>query len=121
MIRGIRGAITVELNTRKAILDATGELLAEMSGQNNLETPDIASIIFSVTEDLNAAFPAEAARKLGWLGTPLLCTVEIAVPGSIAKCVRVLMQVNTEKKQSEIKSVYLKGAKKLRPSFGGQG
>jgi len=117
-IRGIRGAISVSKNTRDEIVSSTMTVLREMAGLNKIKVEDIASIIFSVTRDLNAEFPAIAARKLGWSGTPLLCTYEVDVPGSLPKCIRVLMHVNSGKTQSSIKHVYLKDAKKLRPDLG---
>ncbi len=114
MIRGIRGAITVKNNSKEEILEATKKLLKEMVSQNKIEVADIASAIFSVTSDLNTSFPAEAARLIGWKNTPLLCTCEIPVSGSLSKCIRILIHFNTEKKQSDIKAVYLDGAKILR-------
>jgi chorismate mutase len=113
-VRGIRGAITVTSNSSPEIIAATKELLSRMVAENSVEVEDIASIIFSVTRDLNAEFPAVAARELGWEDAPLLCTFEIDVPGSLAKCIRVLLHVNCEKKQAEIKHIYLKEASKLR-------
>lgn len=117
MLRGIRGAITIDKNSRKEILAATGQLLSQMIKANRVAIDSIASIIFSVTADLNAEFPARAARALGWGSVPLLCTYEIAVPGSIKKCIRILMLVNTAKSQKAIKHVYLKGAHRLRKEF----
>ncbi len=116
-IRGIRGAISVSKNTKDEIISSTMILLRKMAGLNKIKVEDIASIIFSVTKDLNAGFPAMAARKLGWSGTPLLCTYEVNVPGSLPRCIRVLMHVNSGKTQSSIKNVYLKDAKKLRPDL----
>lgn len=113
-MRGIRGATTVAANAKREILDATKELLQEMVRANQVEIEEIASVIFSATHDLNAEFPAVAARELGWKDTPLLCTNEIDVPGSLQKCVRVLMLVNTDKEQHEIQHVYLKEAVNLR-------
>jgi chorismate mutase len=113
-VRGIRGATTVKSNTREEILSATKELLSEIMKSNQLKVSEIASIIFSTTKDLNAEFPAAAARELGWEETPLLCTCEIDVPGSLPKCIRVLLHVNSENKQSEIKHVYLREAVNLR-------
>jgi len=113
-LRGIRGAITVENNTKEEIVDKTKELLMETASANRIKIEDIASIIFSVTKDLNAEFPAVAARELGWNDTPLLCTYEIDVAGSLPKCIRVLTHVNTERKQGEMKHVYLRGAQNLR-------
>lgn len=113
-LRGIRGAITVKDNTHQEIVAATKQLLTKIISANKLRIEDIASVIFSVTKDLNATFPAVAARELGWNDTPLLCTYEIEVPGSLSKCVRVLLHVNTDKSQKEMKHVYLRGAKNLR-------
>jgi chorismate mutase len=113
-IRGIRGATTVDSNTRAEILSSAKELLVSIIKANRIKLPSIASVIFSVTSDLNAEFPAVAARELGWNDTPLLCTYEIAVPKSLPKCIRVLLHVNTGRKQHEMKHVYLKEARSLR-------
>lgn len=115
--RGIRGATTVEQNTREEILSATTELLQLLIRQNDLHTEDIASAIFSLTEDLDAEFPAVAARMLGWIDVPLMCTREIPVPGSLGKCIRVMLHVNTTRSLAEIRHVYLRGAANLRPTF----
>lgn len=112
--RGIRGAVTVKSNSKKEIISRTQLLLKKLVAANKIKTEDVASAIFSVTSDLNAEFPATAARKLGWIYTPLLCTYEINVPGSLRKCVRVLLHMNTNKSQKEIKNIYLGDAKKLR-------
>src|SRR5436853_2491184 len=93
--RGIRGATTADENTRESILEATHELLMHLIEANSLSADDIASVIFSTTPDLNAVFPAVAARELGWLHTALLCAHEMAVPGSLSKCIRVLIHWNT--------------------------
>jgi chorismate mutase len=116
-VRGIRGATTVKNNSKVEIVSSTEELLKELVAANKIKIEDIASAVFSVTGDLNAEFPAVAARNLGWLYTPLLCTYEIDVPGSVKKCVRVLLHVNTGRKQSQITNVYLWGAKVLRPDL----
>lgn len=113
-IRGIRGATTVDSNTREEIVSATKELLLEIKEKNQLKVEEIASIIFSATRDLNAEFPAVSARELGWNDTPLLCTLEIDVPGSLPKCIRVLLLLNTEKEQKEINHIYLREAVSLR-------
>lgn len=113
-LRGIRGAIDVLNNDAEEILGATEELLLEMLRRNSLDKEDIAAVIFSLTADLNAAFPAEAARRLGWIYVPLFCTGEINVPGSLPRCIRVLMLVNSTKKPEEIRHVYLRGAAALR-------
>ncbi|UNC92484.1 chorismate mutase [Candidatus Contubernalis alkaliaceticus] len=114
LVRGIRGATFIEKNEVESIIRGTKELLVEMVERNNICTEDICSVLFTSTLDLNAAFPALAARKLGWKYVPMLCSVEIDVPDSLRQCVRVLMQVNTCLEQHQIKHVYLKEAKKLR-------
>jgi chorismate mutase len=116
-VRGIRGATTVDANTREQIIARTMELLEELMGKNGTAIEDVASAVFSVTDDLNAEFPAVAARKLGWIYTPLFCTREIPVPRSLALCVRVLLHVNTEKRQEEMVHLYLHDAEKLRPDL----
>ncbi|HZU03508.1 MAG TPA: chorismate mutase [Ktedonobacteraceae bacterium] len=115
--RGIRGAITVEHNIREEILTATTELLQLLVERNDLHPEDIASVIFTVTEDLDAAFPALAARAMGWTEVALICTREIPVPGSLSNCIRVLLHVNTMRSAAEIQHAYLRGAVKLRPEF----
>lgn len=119
MVRGIRGATTVEANDKELIIAATEELLEELSGQNGFQPDDIASALFTVTAELNATFPAEAARKRGWLWVPMLCATEIPVPGSLPMCVRVLITVNTDKTPQEIRHVYLRRAVRLRPDWSG--
>lgn len=113
--RGVRGATTVDGNTREEILRGTRQLLALMIRTNGIEPEDVASAIFTTTRDLNAEFPALAARQLGWLEVPLLCTNEIDVPGGLPKCVRILANWNTTKPQSEIRHIYIKEAVRLRP------
>jgi chorismate mutase len=117
LCRGIRGATTVRANTREAILDATTELLRAMVKENDTEPENVASAIFTTTPDLNAEFPALAARKLGWNDVALLCGHEMAVPGSLPMCVRILLHVNTDRGADQIVHVYLRGAKVLRPEF----
>jgi chorismate mutase len=115
-VRGIRGAISVPVDTPAEVLAATTELLQEILRANNIETFDqIASAIFTTTSDLTSAFPAEAARTLGMNQVPLLCTCEIPVPGSMGRCIRILLHLNTEKSQHEIVHVYLREARRLRP------
>lgn len=116
-VRGIRGATTVRENTAEEIIERTGELLDSLIDRNGLQMEDVATAVFSVTDDVNAEFPAVAARRRGWMYTPLLCTREIPVPGSLQSCIRVLLIVNTERRQDEIIHVYLYGAKKLRPDL----
>ncbi|BCL84104.1 chorismate mutase [Ktedonobacteria bacterium brp13] len=115
--RGIRGATTVEHNDREEIVTATTELLQLLIERNDLHPDDIVSAIFSMTEDLDAEFPAVAARKLGWVESALMCTREIPVPGSLGKCIRVLIHVNTTRSIAEIQHIYIKGAATLRPTF----
>jgi len=117
MVRAIRGATTVENNDAVEILRETEKLLVEIYEKNKLKEEDIISIIFTVTNDLNATFPAVAARNLGWTSIALMCTNEIPVPGSLEKCIRVLMHINTEKRNEEIKHIYLNNAKVLRPDL----
>jgi chorismate mutase len=115
--RGIRGATTVEHNDREEILAATIELLELLISQNGLRSEDVASAIFTVTEDLNAEFPALAARQLGWTDVALLCACEIPVPNSLGKCIRILLHVNTTHSAAEMQHVYVRGAVNLRPSL----
>ncbi len=117
LVRGIRGATTAEANTREAILDATRELFAAVIEANQIQHDHVASIIFSTTPDLNAEFPAVAAREAGWTDVALMCGHEMSVPGSLPRCVRILMHVNTELGLSELKHVYLRGAQVLRPDL----
>ncbi|ACL76081.1 chorismate mutase [Ruminiclostridium cellulolyticum] len=116
-VRAVRGAITVPENTKESIWEGTKELLVEIVNRNSLKNADIISAIFTVTHDLSAAFPAVAARQIGWNDIPLMCTNEIDVPGSLEKCVRVLIHINTEKTNAEINHVYLNGAAVLRPDL----
>lgn len=115
--RGVRGATTVASNDREEILTATRQLLALMIRLNGVESRDVASAVFSTTRDLDAEFPALAARQLGWLDVPLMCGHEISVPGSLPLCIRVLLHWNTEKEQGEIEHVYVREANRLRPDL----
>jgi chorismate mutase len=112
--RGIRGAITVPKNNKEAVGAATKELLQKMINVNDVDISDVACILFTTTSDLNAAFPAAAARELGWTQVPLLCGHEMNVPGSLPSCLRVLVLFNTDKKNEEIVHVYLGKAVTLR-------
>lgn len=115
-VRGIRGATSVNSDIPEQILTATRELLEELLRANGIETfEEIVSAIFTTTPDLTSTFPAEAARAIGMKQVPLLCASEIAVPGSLPRCIRVLLHINTDRKQAEITHVYLHEAKKLRP------
>ena len=113
-VRGIRGANTVDANTAEAICEATRELLAGIVERNNLDVREIASAWFTTTADLNAAFPAYAAREMGWIDVPLVCTNEIPVPQALERVVRVLVHYNTDLPQSAVHHVYLRGATVLR-------
>ena len=116
--RGIRGATTAAANTAEDILEATQELVTVLIRLNDLRTEDIASAIFTTTPDLTAMFPAMAARDFGWTDVPMICAHEMAVPGALTKAVRVLVQVNTTLGADEVRHVYLKGARQLRPEWG---
>ena len=115
--RGIRGATTVDNNDREEILEATTELLRLMVLENNVLVEDIASASFTLTDDLDAVFPALAARQIGWKEVPLICMREIPVPNSLGKCIRVLLLVNTTRRSSEIQHIYMRKAISLRPEF----
>ena len=115
-VRGIRGTTSVEADTPAEILAATTELLNEILRANQIEGFDeIASAIFTTSADLTSSFPAEAARTLGMNQVPLLCASEIAVRSSVARCIRVLLHLNTDKTQREMVHVYLREARRLRP------
>ena len=113
-VRAIRGAIQVEANTAQAIADGTKELLAEILRANDLAVEQVISVLLTATPDLNAAFPAAAAREVGFESTPLLCAVEIDVQGALARVVRAMVTVESEREASEISHIYLGGAKALR-------
>lgn len=117
-IRGIRGATTVAADTPDLILQATRELLEAILEENNGMRPeDIASAVFTVTDDLVSTFPAQAARQMGWDMVPMLCAREIPVPGSLPRVIRVLVHWNTDIPQSDVKHVYLRDAVRLRPDL----
>ena len=115
MIRGVRGATTAEGNTREAILAATSELLCLMIEANHIAPDDVASAIFTTTIDLNADYPALAARALGWHDVALMCMHEMNVPHGLTHCIRILLHWNTDVAARDVKHVYLKGAVNLRP------
>ena len=117
MVRGVRGATTADANDRDSILTASRQLLAMMVRLNDIHSEDVASATFTVTQDLDAEFPALAARQLQWLDVPLLCGYEISVPGALQKCIRILIHWNTETPQDEIQHVYIKDAVRLRPDL----
>ena len=112
--RGIRGATTVDDNTREDTLAAAKELLQEMVQANGVQEEEIACIFFTTTPDVNRAFPAAAARELGLSQAPMLCGHEMNVPGSLPMCLRILILFNTEKGTEEIVHIYIKGARELR-------
>ena len=117
-IRGIRGATTVAANQPDLILQATRELLEEMLTENEgMQPEDVASAVFTVTDDLTSTFPAQAARQMGWDLVPMLCAREIPVPDSLPRVIRVLVHWNTELPQNQITHVYLRDAVKLRPDL----
>jgi len=117
-VRGLRGATTANQNEQTAILDATQELLeAILQANPDLRAEDLACAVFTLTVDLNAAYPAEAARRLGWTSVPMLCAQEIPVPGSLPACIRVLLQWNTDLPQQAIRHVYLGKSARLRPDL----
>lgn len=117
-VRGIRGATTVERDEAELVLEATRELLSEMLAANGIEEFEpIAAIFFTTTPDVCSAFPAEAARRLGMNLVPLLCNQEIPVPNRVPRAIRVMMQVNTRKSQAEMRHIYLREAKGLRPDL----
>ena len=120
-LRGVRGATTVDANTREAILEATTELLSALIEANSIHRDDVASAFFTTTPDLTAEFPALAAReKFGWTQVALMCGHEMNVPGSLPMCLRILLHVNTDRSASEIKFVYLRGARALRGDVTGE-
>ena len=117
-IRGIRGAITVTADEPELILQATRELLEQILKENEgMKPDDVGSALFTVTDDLVSAFPAQAARQMGWGLVPMMCAREIPVPGGLRKVIRVLVHWNTETPQNEITHVYLRDAVKLRPDL----
>jgi chorismate mutase len=113
--RGVRGATTVTENTKEAILEATREMMVIIIRANDIHPEDVASAYFTTTVDLNATYPALAARQLGWYDVALLCGHEMNIPGSLDRCIRVLIHWNTARSSEEIIHVYLKGAENLRP------
>ena len=119
-MRGIRGATTAEENSSEAILAATKILLNKIIDSNSIDLDEVCSIFFSVTPDLNADFPAKAARQIGLTSTPLMCMKEIPVPGDLGRGIRVLININYNKKQVEMKNIYLNEAARLRPDISGK-
>jgi len=115
--RGIRGATGVDANDARAIIAATRELLERIVAANDLLVEDVGSVIFTATPDLDAAYPARAAREMGWVNTPLLCMQEMAVASSLPRCMRVLVLWNTDQPPDQIRHVYLGRARALRPDL----
>ncbi|WP_138753503.1 chorismate mutase [Paenibacillus sinopodophylli] len=117
-VRGIRGAITVGANEEQPILNATIEMLNRIVTDNEIVPDDICSVFVTVTNDLDEAFPAKAIRQMkGWELVPLMCALEVPVKGSLERCIRLMVLINTDKKQAEIRHVYLNGAEALRPDL----
>lgn len=112
---GVRGAITADANTAEAILAATRELLTTIVEANQIETDDIGSVIFSTTIDLNAEYPAIAARQMGWQDVAIMCTHEMNVPQGLKRCVRVMIMWNTNLSPHDVRHIYLREAQQLRP------
>lgn len=117
MVRGLRGATTVKANDAEAILAATRELLEKLIEVNGVAEDDVASVLFTTTPDLNAVFPAQAAREMGWRQVALMGFQEIAAPNGVPLCIRILIHWNTDKGLSELQHVYMHGAEKLRPDM----
>lgn len=116
-VRAIRGATTVEVDEPAAVRAATAELLAAVVARNGIHADDLISVVFTVTPDLTSTFPARAACDLGWTDVPLLCALEIPVPGALGRCVRVLLHATSDRPRSAIQHVYLHGAVVLRPDL----
>lgn len=113
-VRALRGATTVAADQEAQVTDRVQELLRELMARNGLELDDVISVIFTATADVVSMFPATAARGIGFGAVPLLCASEIPVPGSMPRCIRVLMHVTTERPPAELRHVYLHGAQVLR-------
>ncbi len=113
-VRAIRGAITLDEDTRQEVLSRTQQLLAELFARNELDQDDVISMIFTATQDLSAAFPAEAAREAGFERVPLLCARELAIEGGIPRCIRVLVHAYTPRTATELRHTYLRDARQLR-------
>lgn len=120
IVRGVRGAITVDEDSAEAIWSAARELLAALIAANDIREEDVASVLFTTTPDLRAAHPARAARDLGWTQTALMGMQEMDVPGSLPRCIRVLIHWNTTRNQAEVRHVFLRGAAALRPDLSAQ-
>lgn len=119
VVRGIRGATTVERDCPEDVTEAATELLHEIVKRNEIELDDVVAVIFTATKDLSSAYPAVAARKMGWNHIPLLCCQEMAVAEALPRCIRVLMLANTRLAIQDVRHVYLRGAKCLRTDISG--
>ncbi len=117
MVRAIRGAITIDENTKEEIKLHTQTLISKMISINKINLDKAISILFTTTKDVDAAYPALAVREMGISNIPLMCFNEMRVPNSLSKCIRVMIQINTDKNLDEINHVYLRGAEKLRPDL----
>ncbi len=113
-VRGIRGATTADENTKEAIVEATRELLERLVDANDIVVDDVAAVMFTTTRDLNAEFPAVAARRMGWNYVALMCSHEMSVPDAQTRCIRALVLINTDKAAKELSNIYLRGAANLR-------
>jgi len=114
MVRGLRGATTVDVDTPEQVTERSQELILRLMERNDLVEDDIVSVLFTATADVTSIFPATAIREIGFGAVPLLCAAEIAVPGAMPLCIRVLLHVHTPKTRDEIHHVYLHGAQGLR-------
>ena len=114
LVRGLRGATTCDADTPEAIGERTRELILELMSRNEIEHDDVISVLFTTSVDLTSTFPASAAREVGFGDIPLMCASEINVPGSMSKCIRIMMHIYTTRSRSEIHHVYLHNAQSLR-------
>ncbi|MGM9922685.1 MAG: chorismate mutase [Bacillus sp. (in: firmicutes)] len=118
MLRGVRGATTVQQNDEQEIVESTEMLMREMIERNGIQPEAVCSVVISMTEELTAAFPAKALRRLeGWTYVPVMCVREVPVTNSLEKCIRIMLHWNTDKPQDEIQHAYLRGAVVLRPDL----
>ncbi len=117
IIRGIRGAITVDNNTEEDILAAAEDLFKKVIEFNSISDDEIVSIVFTATDDLDQAYPARAVREMGYNRVPLMCYQEMRVVSSLERCLRVIVYINRDCSLTEIKHVYLREAKLLRPDL----
>ena len=114
MVRGLRGATTVDVDSPEQVTERSQELMRRLMERNDLAEDDIVSVLFTATADVTSIFPATAIREIGFGAVPLLCAAEIAVPGAMSLCIRVLLHVHTTRTKDEIHHVYLHGAQGLR-------